>query len=227
PTPVEGIDKVINRSNLAGGAGQEDDVLLRTRAKKILDVKGKATLESLRTALEGIEGIQTTPVLIDMPEGVQGVVKAIIDGGDEKEIEKVIEETRAAGIKVEYSRPKMVLLDISIVLVASKGVEDIQKIVSTSEIIARSFVSSLSIGESLIVNQLVSLLLETPGVIDVRTLTINSIREASASTISGVGQITSSAEKAAALESQQENMVIMDDERPYPRDIQVKVVRKA
>jgi len=121
----------------------------------------------------------------------------------------------------------MVLLDINIVLVVSKEVEDIQKIVSTSEIIARSFVSSLSIGESLIVNQLVSLLLETPGVIDVRTLTINSIREASASSISGAGQITSSAEKAAALESQQENMVIMDDERPYPRDIQVKVVRKA
>jgi len=228
PTPVEGIDKVINRSNLAGGAGQEDDVSLRTRAKKILDVKGKATLESLRTALEGIEGIQTTPVLIDMPEGVQGVVRAIIDGGDEKEIEKVIEETRAAGIKVEYSRPKMVLLDISIVLVVSKEVEDIQKVVSTSEIIARSFVSSLSIGESLIVNQLVSLLLETPGVIDVRTLTINSIREASAaSTTGGAAQITSSAERAAALESQQENLVIMDDERPYPRDIQVKVVRKA
>lgn len=227
PTPVEGIDKVINRSNLAGGAGQEDDVSLRTRAKKILDVKGKATLESLRTALEGIEGIQTTPVLIDMPEGVQGVVRAIIDGGDENEIEKVIEETRAAGIKVEYSRPKMVLLDINIVLVVSKEVEDIQKIVSASEIIVRSFVSSLSIGESLIVNQLVSLLLETSGVIDVRTLSINSIREASASTIGGAGQITSSAEKAAVLESQQENMVIMDDERPYPRDIQVKVVRKA
>ena len=78
-----------------------------------------------------------------------------------------------------------------------------------------------------LVNQPVSLLLETSGVIDVRTLTINSIREASASTISGAGQISTSAEKAVALESQQENMVIMDDERPYPRDIQVKVVRKA
>jgi hypothetical protein len=161
-----------------------------------------------------------------MPEGVQGVVRAIIDGGDEKEIEKVIEETRAAGIKVEYSRPKMVLLDINIVLVVSKEVEDIQKIVSASEIIVRSFVSSLSIGESLIVNQLVSLLLETSGVIDVRKLTIDSIRETSASTIGGAGQISSSAEKAV-LESQQENMVIMDDERPYPRDVQVKVVRKA
>ena len=92
----------------------------------------------------------------------------------------------------------MVLLDINIVLVVSKEVEDIQKIVSASEIIVRSFVSSLSIGESLIVNQLVSLLLETSGVIDVRTLTINSIREASASTIGGAGQITS-AEKEQFL----------------------------
>jgi Baseplate J-like protein len=230
PTPVEGIDKVINRSNLAGGAGQEDDASLRTRAKKILDVKGKATLESLRTALEGIEGIQTPPVLIDMPDGVQGIVKAIIDGGDDSVIEKVIEETRAAGIRVEYSRPKMVLLDVAGVLVVSKTSEDIQKIISTSETIIRNFVSSLGIGESLVINQLVSLLLETSGVVDVRKLDINAIRDSPSpvSLISAAAAVggASSSSAAPAEEGSENNIIISDEERPYIREVQVKVVRQ-
>jgi uncharacterized phage protein gp47/JayE len=224
PSPVEGVDKVINRSNLAGGAEKEDDDSLRTRAKKILDVKGKATLESLRTALEGIDGIQTTPVLIDMPEGVQGVVRAIIDGGDEKEIEKIIEQTRAAGIKVEYSRPKMVLLDMDIVLLVLKGTEDLPKIVSASEVIVKRFVSSLSIGESLIINQLVSLLLETSGVIDVRSMSISAVRDSSKSEV--IPAPSTKVDEKRSSESQNENILIMPDERPYPREIHVKVVRQ-
>jgi uncharacterized phage protein gp47/JayE len=220
PSPVVGVDKVINRTNVAGGASQEDDDSLRTRAKKILDVKGKATLESLRTALEGIEGVQTTPVLIDMPDGVQGVVRAIIDGGDEKVIEKVIEETRAAGIKVEYSRPRMVMTDVTATLLTSKDVEDIAKIISASELIIRNFISSLNIGESLIINQLVSLLLATSGVLDVRTLDIHAVREKSID----LEPVTSSEDKD---KEKNDNILIMQDERPYPRDIKVKIVKQA
>jgi uncharacterized phage protein gp47/JayE len=220
PSPVVGIDKVINRTNIAGGASQEDDDSLRTRAKKILDVKGKATLESLRTALEGIEGIQTTPVLIDMPEGVQGVVRAIIDGGDEKAIEKVIEETRAAGIKVEYSRPRMVMTDVTATLLTSKDVEDIAKIIAASELIIRNFISSLNIGESLIINQLVSLLLATSGVLDVRSLDIHTAREKS----KDMESVTGSEDKDI---QKNDNILVMPDERPYPRDIKVKVVKQA
>lgn len=227
PVPIEGVDKVINRSSLVGGAPSEDDVSLRVRAKKILDVKGKATLESLRTALEGIEGIQTAPVLIDMPEGVQGVVKAIIDGGDNAAIEKVIEETRAAGVKVEYYRPKMVMLDIDVVLLASKTVEDVQRIISTSESIIKTFVSSLGIGESLVINQLVSLLLETSNVIDVRALDIKTVRES----LSPGQEVpkSSSAENPIGTEPSQRdnNIIISEEERPYLREVKVKVVRQS
>jgi uncharacterized phage protein gp47/JayE len=222
PTPVVGVDKVINRSNMAGGAGQEGDDPLRERAKKILDVKGKATLESLRTAIEGIEGIQTTPVLIDMPDGVQGVVRAVIDGGDEEEIQKVIEQTRAAGIKVEYGRPRMVLTDVNAVLLISKEIEDLPKVISSSELIIKNYVSSLGIGESLIVNQLVSLLLSTSGVLDVRTLDIRTGKE---KTDTEPGSSSPPTEDRGVT-TNIENTVVMLDERLYPRDIKVRVVRQ-
>jgi uncharacterized phage protein gp47/JayE len=222
PTPVVGVDKVINRSNMAGGASQEDDDSLRERAKKILDVKGKATLESLRTAIEGIEGIQTSPVLIDMPDGVQGVVRAVIDGGDEEQIQKVIEQTRAAGIKVEYARPRMVLTDVTAILLISKEVEDLPKVISASELIIRNFISSLGIGESLIVNQLVSLLLATSGVLDVRTLDIRTRKEKTGTV--PVPPLVSTEDKAVTTSN--ENTDIMQDERLYPRDIKVRVVRQ-
>lgn len=183
PKPPVGVDKVINRSAMFGGADSETDESLRERAKKVLDVKGKATLESLRTALTGIEGVGSDPVLIDMPDNIPGIVKAIVDGGDTEQIEKVIENTRAAGIRVEFSRPKIVLLDLDVVASVMKtgpaGTAAQQSIPSRVEKAIRNFVSSLKIGEDVIVNQLVAVLLdEVPEIHDVIDLTIRSYRKA-------------------------------------------------
>jgi uncharacterized phage protein gp47/JayE len=180
PKPPVGIDKVINRSNMAGGADAEDDNYLRERAKKVLDVKGKATLESLRTAIEGVEGIGSSPVMIDMPDGVPGIVKVIVDGGDDKEIDRVLENTRAAGIKVEFERPRIVLLDINVTLVVGRKIvaaTDISdKVTRLVESQIRNFVSSLKIGENIITNQLVSHLIGMPDVRDVAELDIRAYR---------------------------------------------------
>lgn len=180
PKPPVGIDRVINRSNMAGGAEVEDDNALRERAKKVLDVKGKATLESLRTAIEGVEGIQSSPIMIDMPDGVPGIVRVIVDGGDDKELERVVENTRAAGIRVELERPRIVLLDIDVTLVITRktksNAELSEKITSRAESEIRSFVSSLKIGENIIANQLVSLLIGIPEIHDVSELYIHAYR---------------------------------------------------
>ena len=133
PKPPLGIDKVINRSNIGGGTDAEPDNSLRERAKKVLDVKGKATLESLRTALEGIDGIQSPPVLIDMPDGVPGIVKAIIDGGNEREIQDVIENVRVRGILVEFDRPRIILLDIDLTLSVTRKIASEQIVISAVE----------------------------------------------------------------------------------------------
>jgi Baseplate J-like protein len=180
PKPPVGIDRVINRSNMAGGVEAEDDNSLRERAKKVLDVKGKATLESLRTAIEGVEGIQSSPIMIDMPDGVPGIVRVIVDGGDNKQLEQVVENTRAAGIRVELERPRIVLLDIDVTLVISRKIKDnaelSEKITRRAESEIRSFVSSLKIGENIIANQLVSLLIGIQDIRDVSELYIRVYR---------------------------------------------------
>lgn len=251
PKPPVGIDKVINRSNMAGGADAEDDNSLRERAKKVLDVKGKATLESLRTAIEGVEGIESSPVMIDMPDGVPGIVKVIVDGGDDKEIDRVIENTRAAGIKVEFERPGIVLLDINVTLVVGRKIvaaTDISnKVTRIVESKIRNFVSSLKIGENIITNQLVSQLIGMPEVRDVAELDIRAYRgrDRESSTeekeegqeevgTSGESSITNPAMKTSTTTMAattttsttsttiKENVTIDTDERPYVRTVSVK-----
>jgi hypothetical protein len=250
PKPPVGIDKVINRSSMAGGADAEDDNALRERAKKVLDVKGKATLESLRTAIEGVEGIQSSPVMIDMPDGVPGIVKVIVDGGDDKEITRVIENTRAAGISVEFERPRIVLLDINVTLVVGRKIvaatdisDKVSRIVESK---IRNFVSSLKIGENIITNQLVSHLISMPDVRDVAELDIRAYRgrERENKTkeneegheeeveIRGESDITNPAIKTSATTMApttisttsttiKENVAVEADERPYVRTISV------
>lgn len=250
PKPPVGIDKVINRSSMAGGADAEDDNALRERAKKVLDVKGKATLESLRTAIEGVEGIQSSPVMIDMPDGVPGIVKVIVDGGDDKEITRVIENTRAAGISVEFERPRIVLLDINVTLVVGRKIvaatdisDKVSRIVESK---IRNFVSSLKIGENIITNQLVSHLISMPDVRDVAELDIRAYRgrERENKTkeneegheeeveIRGESDITNPAMKTSATTMApttisttsttiKENVAVEADERPYVRTISV------
>jgi hypothetical protein len=215
PKPPLGIDKVINRSNIGGGTDAEPDNSLRERAKKVLDVKGKATLESLRTALEGIDGIQSPPVLIDMPDGVPGIVKAIIDGGNEREIQVVIENVRAAGILVEFDRPKIILLDIDLTLSVTRKVASEQTVISAVEDKIKDFVSALKIGDDLIVNQLISVLLRIPEVLDINELKVNTYREGNRQVTSSISSINNGSAK--------ENIIVNEDERPYVRNITVKV----
>ncbi len=215
PKPPLGVDKVINRSNIGGGTDAEPDISLRERAKKVLDVKGKATLESLRTALEGIDGIQSPPVLIDMPDGVPGIVKAIIDGGNEREIQDVIENVRAAGILVEFDRPKIILLDMDLTLSVTRKSASEQTLISTVEAKIKDFVSALKIGDDLIVNQLISVLLRIPEVLDINELKVNTYREGDRQTTSSISNINNGSAK--------ENIIVNEDERPYVRNITVKV----
>lgn len=253
PRPPLGVDKVINRSVMGGGSDEEHDDALRERAKKIMDVKGKATIESLRTALEGVDGIQSAPLIIDMPDDIPGVVKAIVDGGDEAEIRKVIEDTRAAGIVVEFERPKLVVLDIEITVIVQKGTTSSQraKLVSLAEKNVREYLSNLRIGDSIMVNRIVAILLEINLVRDMEDILITAYRlppqverlsdrekKITAgldvpSELGDEGEIDGSKErKVERLESKEmtksvsrsrENVEISPNERGYARDIKISI----
>jgi uncharacterized phage protein gp47/JayE len=216
PKPPIGVDRVINRSNTEGGSDFEYDDYLRERAKKILDEKGKATGLSLQTAIESIEGVNSTKI-IDMPDEISGIVKIIVDGGDSKEIEKTIEETKAAGIKVEFDRPMIVLLDMRVILLVKKNIFNKEQIIASAEKYIRNYLSSLKIGNSLIINQLISLLLSIEQVGDVKDLVIDAFREKQDKNIN----LTPESSK---MTYNRDNIIINYNERLYLRNIKIDIL---
>jgi uncharacterized phage protein gp47/JayE len=216
PKPPIGVDRVINRSNTEGGSDFEYDDYLRERAKKILDEKGKATGLSLQTAIESIEGVNSTKI-IDMPDEISGIVKIIVDGGDSKEIEKTIEETKAAGIKVEFDRPMIVLLDMRVILLVKKNIFNKEQIIASAEKYIRNYLSSLKIGNSLIINQLISLLLSIEQVGDVKDLVIDAFREKPDKNIN----LTPESSK---MTYNRDNIIINYNERLYLRNIKIDIL---
>jgi Baseplate J-like protein len=218
PKPPIGVDRVINRSNTEGGSDFEYDDYLRDRAKKILDEKGKATALSLQTAIDSIEGVNSTKI-IDMPDEISGIVKVIVDGGDSKEIEKTIEETKAAGIKVEFDRPMIVLLDMRVILLVKKNIFNKEQIIASAEKHIRNYLSSLKIGNSLIINQLISLLLSIEQVGDVKDLVIDAFREKQDKTIN----LTAESSK---MTYNRDNIIINYNERLYLRNIKIDILEE-
>jgi hypothetical protein len=216
PKPPIGVDRVINRSNTEGGSDFEYDDDLRERAKKILDEKGKATGLSLQTAIDSIEGVNSTKI-IDMPDEISGIVKVIVDGGDSKEIEKTIEETKAAGIKVEFDRPMIVLLDARVILLVKKNIFNKEQIITSAEKHIRNYLSSLKIGNSLIINQLISLLLSIEQVGDVKDLVIDAFREKQDKTIN----VSVESNK---MTYNRDNIIINYNERLYLRNIKIDIL---
>ena len=191
---------------------------MRERAKKILDEKGKATGLSLQTAIDSIEGVNSTKI-IDMPDEISGIVKVIVDGGDSKEIEKTIEETKAAGIKVEFDRPMIVLLDARVILLVKKNIFNKEQIIASAEKHIRNYLSSLKIGNSLIINQLISLLLSIEQVGDVKDLVIDAFREKQDKTIN----LTAESSK---MTYNRDNIIINYNERLYLRNIKIDILEE-
>jgi uncharacterized phage protein gp47/JayE len=147
-------------------------VELRDRAKRALEMAGKATLSSLRSAVQGVEGVTGNVVVIDQPDGIPGIIQIIASGGDDVDIGKIVDDTRSAGIKVEFKRPDTIWLDIKLSVYVAKGV-DKDQVKNRVDKAVRAYLSTLNIGDAIIVSQVIKLALNVPGVVDVRDVTIN------------------------------------------------------
>jgi uncharacterized phage protein gp47/JayE len=172
PKPVKGVEFVVNKKDIMNGTEVESDLELRDRAKRALEMAGKATLSSLRSAIQGVEGVTGNVVVIDQPDGIPGIIQIIASGGDDADIAKVVDDTRSAGIKVEFKRPDTIWLDIKLSVYVAKGV-DRDQVKNQVDKAVRTYLSTLNIGDAVIVSQVIKLALNIPGVIDVRDVTIN------------------------------------------------------
>jgi len=205
PQPLVGVEYVINRGDILTGVDAESDDELRERAKHALEVAGKATFSSLESAVKGVEGV-TSILIEDMPDGVLGVVKIIVQGGSPEDIQRVIDETRAAGIRVEFTRPGIVNIDIDLTVNLVKGAVP-SRVEKEVESKIRSYLSALDIGDDIVYNRVVNSAFSVEGVYDVSELTINAYRE----------------DVEEAVQSTRENIEIRADEMALVREVSVLV----
>ncbi|MFQ5759118.1 MAG: baseplate J/gp47 family protein, partial [Candidatus Bathyarchaeia archaeon] len=201
PRPTPGVEYVINKGDITNGVEAESDFELRERAKHALEFAGKATISSLESAIRAIEGVRSL-LIEDKPEEVTGIVKVIVDGGDPDEIMRVIDETRAAGIKVEFSTPRIVYINVSLTLTLPKEVSSTWA-TTEAEKLVRSYVSSLGIGDDVLYSKIIESALDVRGVLDVTDVLITAYRE------------------EEVFESEIENIVISSEERAEPRTINI------
>jgi len=206
PQPVQGVEYVINKGDLTTGVETESDSELRERANHALEFAGKATVSSLETAIRAVEGVRSL-LIDDKPEGVAGIVKVIVDGGDKDEIERVISETRAAGITVEFLRPRIVYIDVALTLTLQKETSPTTA-VTDAEKLVRSYISLLKIGDDVLFSKIIEAALSVRGVLDVTDVMISAHRE------------------DEIFESEIENIIITSEERAEPRTITVLYEKK-
>jgi uncharacterized phage protein gp47/JayE len=204
PQPLPGIEYVINRTDLLNGVDPEADDELRERARHALEMAGKATKVSLESAIKSIEGVTSVEV-IDMPDNVAGIIKIIAQGGDEQEIINVINDTRAAGIKVEFERPRIINLDISI-NVSIKPWANIIEVQKNVEAEIRKYLSTLDIGDDVLFNRVLKQAFNVKGVYDIKNLVISA-----------------SAEGKEPFESEKENIILTPEEIAIAREINISI----
>jgi uncharacterized phage protein gp47/JayE len=188
PHPPVGVEFVINREDISTGTDAESDEELRGRAKKALEAAGKATLISLESAVRRVEGVKTLRIE-DTPDGVPGIVRVTVDGGDTEAVENAINDTRSAGIKVEFSRPKIAQIDVALTVLTKRGASaaGVQKNVETK---VRDYIGSLQIGEEIVFNRVTKAALDVDEVYDILGLSISVYPEGLEPIISTVKNIS-------------------------------------
>jgi uncharacterized phage protein gp47/JayE len=202
PQPILGVEYVINRGDITNGVEAEQDYELRERAKHALEFAGKATYASLESAIRSVEGVRSL-LIEDMPDNVAGIVKVIVDGGNIDQINRIINDTRAAGIRVEVFRPGIVYINVRLTLMVRKTA-DKASVVDEAEKRIRSYVSSLGIGDDVLFSRLVESVVSIEGVWDVRDVVMTAYRT-----------------DGTVSESEAESVDISNEERAEPRTINI------
>lgn len=150
---IIGIASAVNNAEINGGDDIESDESVRYRTKEYAISFGKATDNALKIAIEGVDGVIRCSI-IDLYDGpgtsAAVIVPEVLPPTDDvvNEINKVIAETKAAGIKVSIIYPAIKDIDINITLTTS----DIDSS-AILEVIS-NYVNSLGVGQTFVIKQM-------------------------------------------------------------------------
>ena len=202
PLAIPGVEYIINKTDITNGIEAETDSELKERAKHALEFAGKATYVSIESAIRSVEGVSSI-YIEDMPDNIPGIVKVVVDGGNLDQIKRAIDNTRAAGIRVEVNRPTIVYINVSLTLLLHKDTGAATATIEAEKRV-RSYISSLGIGDDVLFSRLVESIVSLENVRDVQDIRIDAQRA-----------------DGSIVESTLDNIEIGTDERAEPRTINI------
>ena len=174
PTPPTGIQGVSNALPLVDGRPAESDEQLRERARFHLERLGNATLNAIKFAvldIDGVEGVQVTDHNQDVAIPL-GEVHVSYSGGTLEQVQKVVEDTRAAGILAVLNSISNVLISGAVYVVP-----DVSVPVSAAASYKTALVEALNaleIGKPLSIRKLNALVYGISGLADVAEAQLSS-----------------------------------------------------
>lgn len=160
--PILNIEYVNNKTNIFGGSEQETDDELRARSKTVFSSLGKGTVAAIETAIMAIDGVQDV-ICVDCARGVGTadvvVVTATIPPPQDlvNTIADVADTTKAAGIDVQITYPTTLTIDVDMTITDANATIDT---IGDATVL---YMTSLGVGETLIVNQLERAILNACG----------------------------------------------------------------
>lgn len=157
PDPISGIFSVANAGPIQGGADRESDADYRARGRRALAALGKATPNALEAAIRNVDGVSDAR-LIDWDQNGRGkgtadlyVIGDVIPmptsltHATTGELYATIENTRSAGIDVQWREPTVQDVRPTLYVVGNTG-QTVQTITSQVSTKIENEINALLIG---------------------------------------------------------------------------------
>ena len=175
PVPIAGVTSVTNPAPTTLSTQDETDAALRVRAKGILHGSERATIGAIENAIKR-QGVTAD---IEEPQGLPGVVEITphsetFSGEQIQRMNAAIEDSRPAGVLVRLSgslaAPLSVNLELRLTTVTGLLEQDLRSIHGEARTNIEDYFAELPAGDDGSVNRIVALVLNIPGMEDVRIL---------------------------------------------------------
>jgi hypothetical protein len=178
PTPPPGVEGVTNERPTTGGETAESDERLRDRARHALERAGNATLDAVRFAVLGVQGVQGVDVIDhSVDESVPlGEVRVRYAGGRIEEVRRAVEATRAAGVMARLEEIRDVLVSGVFQLIPAEGGATALSVTVFLERVLE-VLSAQGIGMPLSVRRLNAVAFQTPGLAEVADAQLRFARD--------------------------------------------------
>ena len=179
-TPLDGVETVNNPNDNSGGNDEETDLQYNTRFQEYVEGLGGSNRAGILSAAKEVESVRSAKIIEHFPpvstyhfslyiedgagnapaDMISAVELAII--GDDTETNP---GERGTGIHARVLAPTKVLQDVTVEVVSNNILSD-ELVKFTTKTAIENFINSLELGDDVIVNKLIDVIMGVNGVID-------------------------------------------------------------